>query len=48
MIDLSRKPRKQNESKEDEVSKIIACIGLVAFSFLLWLMLTEAFIHGIY
>ena len=47
MIDLSRQPKKQEE-ENDEVLNVIACIGTLAFVFLMWLVFTTGFINGIF
>ena len=47
MIDLSRKPKKQEE-ENDDVLNVIAAIGTLAFVFLMWLVFTTGFINGIY
>ena len=48
MIDLSYKPKKDKEKKEEDRIGIKEILLLTTFAILFWLVLTESFIHGIY
>ena len=48
MIDLSYKPRKPKQQQEQEPPMIVTLIALTPFAFLLWVLLTGSFLHGIF